>query len=171
MTIDIRKASRDDLMPLQKLAVNSFIATYAEQNPPNIIEPYIEKELSIEQLQLELEDSENVFFVATDGANLTGYLKLRTGNVPDCISSQNTIEIERIYADPERKRQGIGSNLLKTAIKEAKSRGYTSVWLGVFQNNTPSIDFYQAQGFKIMGEKIFMMDSDPQKDYVMMKAI
>lgn len=171
MSITIKKATVSDLPALRQLAEASFIATYAAHNPPHIIEPYIKGAFSNEQLQEELEDSANSFFVAVDGDSFVGYLKLRVGEIPDCISNPKSIEIERIYADPDRKRQGIGSSLINAAVERAKSMGYTSVWLGVFQKNEPAVAFYQKQGFAIAGDAIFMMGDDPQKDYVMVKAI
>jgi ribosomal protein S18 acetylase RimI-like enzyme len=100
-----------------------------------------------------------------------GYLKLREGNLPTCMEGKNSLEIERIYADPKFKRQGIGSALMATAKAQAKEKGFDSIWLGVWQKNLDSVAFYESQGFEVAGEKTFMMDEDPQVDHVMIKCV
>ena len=109
--------------------------------------------------------------LTSHGDKVTGYMKLRDGTVPDCVADKNSLEVERIYADPDHKGKGIGSTLIKAAVERAKSMDYTSIWLGVFQKNEPAVAFYKKQGFTIAGDAIFVMGGDEQDDYVMMKVI
>ena len=156
---------------MQALASSSFIATYAAHNPPHVIEPYVKAAFSTEQVLAELSHSQNSFWVAVKDQQIIGYLKLREGDLPTCIKSKNSLEVERIYADPNYKRQGIGSALMATAKVQARENGFDSIWLGVWQKNLDSVAFYEAQGFEIAGEKTFMMDDDPQVDHVMIKPV
>lgn len=169
--MQIRQAEKTDLTDLQALASSSFIATYAAHNPPHVIEPYVKAAFSAEQIFTELSHSRNSFWVAVKEKKIMGYLKLREGDLPTCIKGKNSLEVERIYADPKYKRQGIGSALMATAKAQAKEKGYDSIWLGVWQKNLDSVAFYKAQGFEIAGEKTFMMDDDPQVDHVMIKPV
>lgn len=169
--MQIRQAEKTDLTDLQALASSSFIATYAAHNPPHVIEPYVKAAFSKEQVLAELDDSQNSFWVAVKNKQIMGYLKLREGHLPTCIKGKNSLEVERIYADPNRKRQGIGSALMATAKAQARAKGFDSIWLGVWQKNLDSVAFYEAQGFEVAGEKIFMMDDDPQVDHVMIKPV
>lgn len=167
----IRNATKDDIPALIKLASDSFYVTYGLYNPVHVLDDYIAKYFSDEQLHREFDDPKNHFYVSEYEGQLTGYMKLREDNLPECKLDGNPIEIERIYAHPELKRRGIGGALINAAVEKAKSMGYTSVWLGVFQKNKPAVAFYKKQGFTIAGDAIFMMGDDPQKDYVMVKAI
>ena len=169
--MQIRPAEKTDLADLQTLASSSFVATYAPHNPPHIIEPYVKAAFSRDQILAELGHSQNSFWVAVKNGKIMGYLKLREGDLPTCIKGKNSLEVERIYADPNRKRQGIGSALMATAKTQAKAKGFDSIWLGVWQKNLASVAFYKAQGFEIAGEKTFMMDADPQVDYVMIMYV
>lgn len=171
MSFCVRKASKNDLPALRHLAEASFIATYAAQNPPHVLNQYVEKAFTDKQFQQEFDDDANIVFVAVEDDTLTGYLNLRMGKIPDCILDPKSIEIKRLYTDPDRKGQGIGSALMRAAENVAKSMGYTCIWLGVFQKNKLAIAFYEKKGLTIAGEKIFMMGDDPQKDYVMVKSI
>lgn len=169
--MQIRPADKADLTDLQALASSSFIATYAAHNPPHVIDPYVKAAFSIEKILLELCDSQNSFWVAVKERQIMGYLKLRHGDLPNCIKGKNSLEVERIYADPKYKRQGIGSALMATAKAQAREKGFDSIWLGVWQKNLDSVAFYKAQGFDVAGEKTFMMDDDPQVDHVMIKPV
>lgn len=171
MSIPVRKATEDDIPALIKLASDSFYVTYGPYNASHVLDDYVAKYFSDEQLHSEFNDQKNHFYVSEHEGQLTGYMKLREDSLPECMLDGNPIEIERIYAHPQLKRRGIGSTLINAAVERAKSMGYTSVWLGVFQQNKPAVAFYEKQGFAIAGDAIFMMGDDPQKDYVMVKAI
>jgi ribosomal protein S18 acetylase RimI-like enzyme len=167
----IRQAEKADLTDLQALASSSFIATYAAHNPAHVIEPYVKAAFSREQILAELGHSQNSFWVAVKSRQIVGYLKLREGDLPTCIKGKNSLEVERIYADPNCKRQGIGSALMAKAQAQARMRGFDSIWLGVWQKNLDSVAFYEAQGFDVAGKKTFMMDADLQVDHVMIKCV
>ena len=167
----IRTAIIDDIPALRKLAAMSFENTYLDTIAPHYLAPYIALHFSLERLTAEFTDVKNTFFLACQDDELIGYLKLREGKVPDCIADKNCLEIERIYADPDQKGRGIGSALIAAAADEAKARDRTSIWLGVFQKNTPAVGFYQAKGFAIAGHAIFVMGDEEQDDYVMVKKV
>ena len=167
----VRKATKDDIPALMTLASESFYVTYGPYNPVHVLDDYVAKYFSDTQLHSEFDDPKNHFYISEDEGQLTGYMKLREDNLPECKLDGNPIEIERIYAHPQLKRRGIGATLINAAVERSKPMGYTSVWLGVFQKNKPAVAFYKKQGFTIAGDAIFMMGDDAQKDYVMVKII
>lgn len=171
MSLLVRKATEQDLPSLQQLAKESFAITYRDTISQHLLAPYIEDHFSTEQLTKELSDEKNTFLLTCDSDKVTGYMKLRGGIVPDCVADKNALEIERIYTDPNLKGKGIGSTLITKAAAEAKEKGHTNIWLGVFQKNTSAVAFYKKQGFIIAGDAIFMMGGEEQNDYVMVKAI
>ena len=171
MSIMVRRAKIDDLENLRALAINSFLATFDNQNPEHLIQSYVDTSFSSEAIAGELADADNIFFVTTKDVQLTGYLKLQKTPPLDCIKEKNSIEIERLYADPDRKGEGIGKALLDAAKQYALEAGFSHIWLGVWEHNTNAIAFYEHLGFKQVGEKTFMMADDPQTDFVMIKAL
>lgn len=171
MPILVRKATQLDLPSLQRLARESFAITYRDTISQHLLAPYIDAHFSKEQLTKELDDEKNTFLLTSYSDKVTGYMKLRDGTVPDCVADKKSLEIERIYADPDHKGKGIGSTLIKAAVEAATLNGHTSIWLGVFQKNTAAVAFYKKQGFTVAGDAIFMMGDDAQTDYVMVKVI
>ena len=65
-----------------------------------------------------------------------GYLKLNIGTSQSEEMDDHFLEIERIYVRKKFKHQGIGTFLLDTAIKKAKEKQKTAIWLGVCGNTT-----------------------------------
>lgn len=45
------------------------------------------------------------------------------------------------------------------------------VWLGVWERNPRAIAFYRRSGFVEVGEHVFQLGSDPQRDVIMAKAL
>ena len=52
------------------------------------------------------------------------------------------LEIARLYAAINYIGQGIGALLMQHCIAYAKSNAASSIWLGVWQQNTKAIRFY-----------------------------
>ena len=161
-----------ELESLSALARKSFQATYGPHNPPGLLKRYMDKAFSTSQLRHEWDDSANHFFLALDAREqLVGYCKLRAGEKPGSLSKDNVIELERIYVDPARTGEGIGRQLMDSACDKARGLGFDAIWLGVWSKNTRAIAFYERERFEKTESKIFMMDDDPQEDYVMVKEL
>lgn len=167
--MDIQRLHLSDAISnqLPALARSAFDATYRPHNPDELIDAYLQESLSDEAIGKELADLANVFFVAVDDDTITGYLKLRPSNGPDTMPIDNSAEIERIYVAPDQTSRGIGASLIKAACAYATKAGYQTLWLGVWTENDRAIKFYQREGFQIIGEHVFMMKDDQQRDYVM----
>jgi ribosomal protein S18 acetylase RimI-like enzyme len=52
-------------------------------------------------------------------------------------------------------------------IKIAKSEGFTTLWLGVWEHNDRAIEFYKRQGFVDVGQHDFWLGKDRQIDRIM----
>ena len=87
------------------------------------------------------------FLVADEGDRVIGYLHY------DCEGPQ--AELHRIYVDPDRKRAGIGSALLRELNTRLKPG--TSYVLLVAEQNTGARAFYERHGFllraKVIGQE------------------
>ena len=99
-----------------------------------------------------------------------GYAKLRAGGVSGHELPENSIEIERLYAEQAATGQGIGSALMEACLAAADEAGFDNVWLGVWENNAGAIRFYERWGFREFGRKVFYMGTDPQSDLILTRA-
>lgn len=62
-------------------------------------------------------------------------------------------EILNLAVIPAERRRGEGGALLKSALKEFRSRGVSRVFLEVRESNVTAITFYTKQGFAKMGRR------------------
>lgn len=73
----------------------------------------------------------------------------------------------RLYVDPDRRREGIGSRLLERTREELAARGVDRVQAMVLAANDPGAAFYQADGFEraSTGETVIGGESYPEHVY------
>jgi len=86
-------------------------------------------------------------FVALDGDQMVGRLSLARDQHP---ASQHVADLGLMVAATHR-RQGIGRELLATAVGWAKETGVTKLELHVFPWNEPAIKLYEQFGFEREG--------------------
>ena len=86
-------------------------------------------------------------FVALDGDQMVGRLSLARDQHP---ASQHVADLGLMVAATHR-RQGIGRELLETAVGWAKETGVTKLELHVFPWNEPAIKLYEQFGFEREG--------------------
>ncbi len=165
--ITIKKVTIKDVAILQELARRIFFDSFANDNSAKNMEEYMDKAFSIQQLTLELNNPDSVFYFAEHQEIPIGYLKLNYGSAQTELQSQNALEIERIYISKEYQGKRIGQRLCDKAITMAKEKGLDYVWLGVWQKNHKSIRFYEKYGFEKFGRHIFLLGKDKQTDIMM----
>jgi len=49
--------------------------------------------------------------------------------------------------------------------------GADVAWLGVWEQNPRAISFYAKNGFAVVGEHVFVLGKDPQRDLVLAKRL
>ena len=103
--------------------------------------------------------------------NIAGFAQLRWGDAPGCVLAESPGEIQRFYVVDTWQGKGIARQLMKSSIEEMKRHGSDVVWLGVWENNSRAIAFYRKCGFAEVGDHVFVLGSDPQRDIVMAATV
>ncbi len=165
--VTIRKVIVNDADVLQHLCIDTFAETYTAYNTPENMQLYNETYFGKEQLQNEIIDKQNYFFIALADNEPAGYTKMRTTDEPPELKRRMHIEIERIYVLQKFQKQKIGLHLMNQCIETAMQHGFDVIWLGVWEQNTKAINFYTRRGFSIFGTHIFTLGTDPQTDWLM----
>ncbi len=169
--VTVRSASRDDLSLLTELSRTTFRSTFAQDNTPEDMEAYLTENLSEEKIGRELSDPLSTFLIAERDGRPLGYAKLSEGTPDASVTGARAIELVRVYVLTEIIGSGIGARLMKECIGSATRRGYETIWLGVWENNSRAIDFYHRWGFSEVGSHLFQLGSDPQTDLILQKSL
>lgn len=170
-TVVVRTASQRDVSLLAQLSTTTFRATFAQDNTPEDMEAYVTENLCEEKLAGEIADPLATFFIAELSGKPLGYAKLHRGSPDVCVTGAKAIELVRLYVLPESIGQGVGARLMKECIDTAKSQGFDTLWLGVWEHNPRAIRFYRRWGFVEVGSHIFQLGSDAQTDLILQKTL
>lgn len=167
----IRKAEQSDAKPLAQLAETTFRDTFAAQNTVEDMEAHCRSSYS-EQLQSrEIADSESLTIVVEQDNQLIAFAKLNWKTSPSCVLGQSVGEIQRLYIDKSWHGKGIAQDVMAECFDILKARGNDVVWLGVWEHNPRAIAFYNKFDFEKVGEHVFPLGNDPQRDIILVRTL
>ena len=165
--LEFYQVQKADLLELQEISRQTFFDTFGEVNTHEDMNHYLEVNLSMEQLNLELSHPSTSFYFAKNGKEILAYLKLNEKKAQTENRDIPSLEIERIYVRKECQNRGVGQFLLDHSIQITKDKQLKLIWLGVWEHNVSAIRFYERNQFKFFGKHSFMLGSDEQTDLLM----
>jgi len=165
--VSIKKATRNDVGQLQKIAGQTFYETFSAGNTEENMTKYLAEAFSVEKLTGELNNRNFEFFFAALDNKIIGYLKLNFGQSQTELQDDNAIEIERIYVLKDFHGKKVGQLLYNKAIQIARQKNANYIWLGVWEENRRAISFYRKNGFVEFDKHIFKLGNDEQTDIMM----
>jgi ribosomal protein S18 acetylase RimI-like enzyme len=169
--LTIREATTTDAGLLAELGRRTFEETFAADNTREDMDAYVASHFSVAQQTAELADPASTFLIAEVNGVAAGYAKLRAGEPAAGIEGANPIELVRLYVSREWLGRRVGEALLRACLDHARSTGYETLWLGVWERNSRAQAFYAKWHFRTVGEHTFQLGSDPQRDIIMERAI
>ena len=167
----IRCARIEDADLLAELGAQTFAETFSEDNTPEDMTAYLAASFSLEKLTAELTDPLSIFFIAEVDGQAAGYAKLHPGKASDGVEGQEPVELVRLYVSRKWLGRGVGQALMRRCIDAARGKGFQTIWLGVWERNSRALAFYRKWNFREVGDHIFQLGSDPQRDILMQRAI
>jgi len=167
----IRKASRSDAGPLSWLAEATFRSTFGVMNTSEDMDLHCRTRYSETIQSGEIADPHMLTLLCEGDEGPVGFAQLRWGDAPDCVAARSPGEIQRLYVTDAWLGKGIAQELMCACIREMEARGSDVIWLGVWEHNPRAISFYRKSGFVEVGDHVFPLGSDPQRDIVMARPI
>lgn len=169
--ITIQPVTLRDLATLLAIGRQTFVETFSADNSLENLTAYLEEGFSEEKLGKELRNENSQFYFALEAKEVIGYLKVNWGDAQSEKQDPNALEIERIYVLQQYHGKQVGLLLYEQAFAIAKARKAPYMWLGVWEENSRAIRFYQKLGFVEFGEHIFQLGDDAQRDVLMKKSL
>jgi diamine N-acetyltransferase len=111
-------------------------------------------------IQLELAGSDVEHLLVEFNEQRCGFVRLVLAS--DVEGEAGGLELSRIYLDSMFKSQGLGRQIIELVAARARSLGRRYIWLHVMESARSAIAFYEALGFKTIG--------NTQLPYPLMKA-
>jgi diamine N-acetyltransferase len=167
----IRLATAADAGLLAELGASTFYDTFIADTTPEDMAAYLSASFSPALQAQEIADADTTFFIAEIAGIAAGYAKLQSSAAPSCVTGDQPVELCRLYVASGLIGSGVGAALMQACIGEAESAGSETMWLGVWEHNERAQKFYKRWGFEVVGEHIFQLSSDAQRDLVMQRKI
>ena len=170
-TLSIRPADPGDAAALARFAARKFEETFAHSTSAADMAAYLVAHYSPEIQRSEIADPRTTTLVATDSGGVVGYAQIRDNDVPDGVDDPRAIELVRLYVDRAWHGRGLAAGLMTRAESAARDRGARKMWLGVWENNHRANAFYRKLGYIQVGEHVFMLGADAQRDLILARAL
>lgn len=171
LVMEIVQVTDKEMTMLQQISCQTFAETFADSNTEANMRKYLDEAYAAEKLAAELNDPDVYFYFAKEGEEVIGYLKLNAGAAQTEIKEEKALEIERIYVLRQWQGKKVGKLLFDKAIEVAAGMNAEYVWLGVWEENTRAIGFYERQGFAAFDKHIFRLGEDEQTDIMMKRPV
>jgi len=169
--IHIRHATPRDNKLLAVIGAETFSDSFAAENTPENMAAYLSASFSAEKQGKELADPRARFLIAEVSGEVVGYAHLRFSAAQPVVDTQNAMEIVRFYARKNWLGKGVGPQLMRACLTEARAAGCHVVWLSVWKKNDRAIRFYRKWGFAAVGSQEFQLGDDVQRDVVMSRDL
>ena len=170
-SIIIRQANIADLKSVQMIAKETFFETFAEANTEADMQMYLDKNFGETVMNNELSNPDSIFYIAWEGENPVGYLKVNLNEAQTELKDESSLEIERIYVKKNYHGKKVGQILYEKAVDIVMSYNKKYLWLGVWEKNLKAIKFYEKNGFVVFDKHIFKFGEDEQIDIMMKKSL
>lgn len=166
--IDIVKVLPNDNQLLLDIGYSTFYDAFGPPvNSEENIQNYLQEKFTLKQINEELSNPNSDFYFAKIENKVVGYLKLNIDSAQTEHVEGNGLEIERIYVIKEYQGKKIGQYLLQKSLEIARQRSNDFIWLGVWDQNTAAIKFYERHNFIAFNKHQFMLGTDIQTDIMM----
>ncbi|HEY4293204.1 GNAT family N-acetyltransferase [Luteibacter sp.] len=169
--VQLRLAERGEAATLSELMERTFRHTFGAFNSDAELAAHCAGNYGETIQRREIDDPDVTTFVCAVGDALVAFAQVRQGKRPAEVTGTKPVEIHRIYVDASFHGKGIAHVLIEACLEEAIQRKADAVWLGVWENNPKATRFYEKYGFETVGEHVFHVGNDAQRDLVMMRAL
>lgn len=146
-----REWTLDDTNEIQKVLFNTWLASYADFIPMTDIQWYFNNYYSESNFAQLFDDHLSVGHVAEVKDHIVGYARMKINQ------DQKRCYLESLYVLPQFQGNKIGTDLLAIVEKKALKLSYSQLWLGVMEQNIPSLNWYKKLGFQFTEQSPFQM--------------
>lgn len=168
MSLIFKKCTIEDLDILIEMSKATFIDAFEKDNNPNDFKRYIAGAFNKEQITSELlNPNSSFYFMLLDAVGYVGYIKLNRKEAQKEPFDADAIELERIYVLKEFQGKELGRDALEIVIDIATYQKASCLWLGVWEQNTRAISFYENYGFIKFDKHPYLIGEDEQYDWMM----
>jgi len=170
----IRPATDVDIPAIAHLGSTTFSSAFGHSMPDADLQAYLSETYNHTAIQSDLSNPLITIFIASDPfdcSSVMGFVQLNEGKAEDCVDGPKPIELQRIYVDEKFHGRGVGGALFWYVEMWVKGRGFETLWLGVWEENSKAQRVYERFGFGRVGAHDFVMGKCVQTDWILTKSL
>lgn len=167
----IRPASMEDASTLAELGARTFRETFERICSPEDMDAFLTRTYGEAMQRAELADPSRPGRILEIDGTPSGFLQLRLGHREPGVPGERPVELQRIYVLRDCRGGGHGAALMREALDMAHAWGADLVWLGVWENNRRALAFYRRWGFQEVGEHVFKIGDQVDRDLLLAKRL
>jgi diamine N-acetyltransferase len=166
----VRVATRKDASLLAELGAQTF-----RESSPNTrhedVESYVRENLTRDKLMTCLNVKNTTALILEKCGQAIGYALLSPGTPPNKqVWAPHSIQMKRLYILQEWTGRRLGDVLMARCLEHVRHSGSETIWLTVWRNNERAIRFYKRWGFRNVGVYDFVVGTDIQEDFLLVRA-
>ena len=171
LQITLRRATANEAQKVTELMQQAFKEAYADRMNLDDLNAYMAAHFNGDIQQKELENHLSATFLAETDKQPIGYVQWVQTTHPECVTGDRPVHMQRFYVLKQYWGAGIADQLMKTCLTQLSATSYTDIWLSCWKKNARALSFYRRWGFSSAGEAPFLIGSDLQSDYIMVRPV
>jgi len=157
--ITIHKATTADIDTLREVGCQTYREHFSTLWSTAGLQAFLDRDFSSSALSqsLQLPASHGWFIAVDEQGKAAGFAKVNWA-VPAPLTGEVGAQLKKIYLLKSAAGRGYGKQLLQFVCDEVAQRGEPLLWLDALKTNANAQGFYEAFGFRHMGEIPYSTD-------------
>jgi len=153
--ISINRATISDRKIIADIGLVSVEEAHRGSCSAEELNEYLQKHYNSEAIGTELSDEKNRYHIIKVDGEPAGFSKIVFDEAHADIEHTRVTKLDRIYLLSKFFNLRLGFQLLHFNVDLAKTNNQSGIWLYTWTGNTRAINFYQKNGFAIIGSHHF----------------
>ena len=166
-SLTFRDAEAGDAARLSDIGRDTFVETFGALYKLDDLRQFLSETFSADKQLAEIEDKSVDIRLALAHGKIVGYCKIGPCKLPIEHDPAASLELHRLYVRESTQGVGVGRILLTWAIEQARYRGASTLFLGVWEANHKAIAVYESRGFKSVGHYKFKVGATYDDEVIM----
>ena len=171
MKLIIRVAEFEDALKLSLFAEETFRETFSNYNSVVDMDEYCRRAYSKNIQRNEILDINKYTIICEFNNEIIGYAQINWNSIFENINDKSQAELQRIYIKSTYHGNGVAHELMEFIINTISQKKIKNLWLGVWEMNPRAINYYKKFKFYEVGEHVFLLGNDKQRDIILNKVI
>ena len=102
-----------------------------------------------------IENSDRIYLIAENNDRPVGFFEGRVDMLYEVFEAKKSFHISSVYVNPDKRNDGIATNLIRAALRWATEQGCQEADLNILVNNNNAKGLYKNFGFTVFQHEMW----------------